>query len=369
MKKIRRYTVIIVVLLLSLTIVPIAAAHPLGNFTINHYAGLRISHDAVAIDFVLDMAEIPAFQEISAMDPGAKSLPDPARAAAYHPAQCETIRSQLALQIDGQPVALKLDSSAIEFPPGAGGLPTLRLTCAFSASFPTTAQSASLKFKDNSYADRIGWREIVVTGDSVSIQGDVVSNSVSQRLTVYPNDMLSNPLDRREVSLNFTPTSVPSQPALQPANITNPSSSNRNDPFTQQISIPHLDPGPILLAVLIAFIWGAAHAFSPGHGKTIVAAYLVGSRATTRHAVFLGATTTLTHTAGVFALGLLTLFASRYVVPEQLFPWLETISGVLVMSIGLSLFVRRLRRVSSYDHTHHEHDHEHDHLHDHDPDH
>jgi nickel/cobalt exporter len=137
------------------------------------------------------------------------------------------------------------------------------------------------------------------------------------------------------------------------------------DRFTQLIATPELSPGLIALAVLIALVWGAAHAFTPGHGKTIVAAYLVGSRATVRHALFLGATTTITHTAGVFLLGLITLFASRYIVPEQLYPWLEASSGLLVIAVGVALLVGRLQQLSRPDHAHHVHAHPHAHTVDH----
>ena len=65
------------------------------------------------------------------------------------------------------------------------------------------------------------------------------------------------------------------------------------------------------------------HAMSPGHGKTVVGAYLVGSRGTVKHAAFLGLTVTITHTLGVFALGLITLFASNYILPEKLIPFLS----------------------------------------------
>ena len=90
-----------------------------------------------------------------------------------------------------------------------------------------------------------------------------------------------------------------------------------NDPFAELIAIPEIGFGAIALALAGAFVWGALHAFSPGHGKTIVAAYLVGSRATARHALFLGLTTTITHTTGVFMLGVITLLASRYIVPDH----------------------------------------------------
>jgi len=121
--------------------------------------------------------------------------------------------------------------------------------------------------------------------------------------------------------------------------------SNRfsSDRFAELITIDN--PGPGLLAgiLLLAFALGAAHALTPGHGKTIVGAYLVGSRGTARHALFLGLTTTVTHTAGVFAFGLLVLFASQFIVPEQLYPWLGVLSGLLVVAIGFSLLRGRWR--------------------------
>jgi nickel/cobalt transporter (NicO) family protein len=92
-----------------------------------------------------------------------------------------------------------------------------------------------------------------------------------------------------------------------------------------------------------AMLLGAVHALSPGHGKTIVGAYLIGSRGTPRHAVFLGTTVTITHTLGVFVLGFATLYASRFIVPEKLFPVLSLISAVLVLGMGILLLVQRMR--------------------------
>lgn len=135
--------------------------------------------------------------------------------------------------------------------------------------------------------------------------------------------------------------------------------------------------GSFLVAIAGAFVWGAMHAMSPGHGKTIVGAYLVGGRATAQHAVFLGLTTTITHTIGVFALGLVTLFASQYILPEQVYPWLSFLSGLMVIAIGLNLFISRMGRVQlpwrspfghshADDHHHHDHHHHDHHHHDHD---
>jgi ABC-type nickel/cobalt efflux system permease component RcnA len=109
------------------------------------------------------------------------------------------------------------------------------------------------------------------------------------------------------------------------------------------ISAPTWDPRVALWALLGALLLGAVHALSPGHGKTIVGAYLIGSRGTPRHAVFLGITVTLTHTIGVFVLGFATLYASRFIVPERLFPILSSMSALLVLGMGLILLIQRGR--------------------------
>jgi ABC-type nickel/cobalt efflux system permease component RcnA len=100
-----------------------------------------------------------------------------------------------------------------------------------------------------------------------------------------------------------------------------------------------------------------AHALSPGHGKTIVTAYLVGQRGTPRHAALLGLIVTVTHTIGVFTLGVVTLLLSRFIVPDQLYPWLNLVSGLLVVAIGASVLRARWlhRRAHAHDHDHHHH--------------
>ena len=130
----------------------------------------------------------------------------------------------------------------------------------------------------------------------------------------------------------------------------------------------------MIASLFIAFFWGAAHALSPGHGKSIITAYLVGSRGTPRHALLLGATVTITHTIGVFALGLVTLSLSQFIVPDQLYPWLNLVSALLIVGVGLSVLRWRVvewRRPAQAGHAHagHDHSHDHDHGHSHDHDH
>jgi nickel/cobalt transporter (NicO) family protein len=120
----------------------------------------------------------------------------------------------------------------------------------------------------------------------------------------------------------------------------------------------------IWVTIVGAFLWGGAHAMSPGHGKTLVGAYLMGEKATVRHALFLGLTTTVTHTLGVFALGGVALLASKTVLPEQLFPWMSLLSGLLVVAIGTNLLRDRLKQSKhQHHHSHHEHTHD-EHTHD-----
>jgi nickel/cobalt transporter (NicO) family protein len=144
------------------------------------------------------------------------------------------------------------------------------------------------------------------------------------------------------------------------------STGNQTDALTRLLHQQQLTPWMIAAAIGIAFVLGAAHALTPGHGKTIVAAYLVGSRGTLKHAAFLGAMVTFTHTVSVFLLGLATLFLFQYVVPQKVTQVLGAISGLSIVAIGGWMLYKRLRRAGhahSHDHSH-EHSHVHEHVHD-----
>ena len=278
MRKLFRFAIIASLLIAMLVFVPLAQAHPMGNFTINHYAGLRVGSQEIVVDYVLDMAEIPAFQEISAMDLNENGRADPEETSSYHPAQCKQIQAGLELHAIREQLPLKLTASEIAFPPGQGGLSTLRLTCTFKAIIPEPSTGElRVEFENHAYATRLGWREIVVTADGVDLKGDFATASPSNRLTSYPQDLLSNPLDQRQVTFEILPagsTGTGKAPLSVPAS--SPLTANRNDAFTRLILLDEINPTTLLFALVIAFLWGAMHALTPGHGKTIVAAYLVG---------------------------------------------------------------------------------------------
>ena len=148
--------------------------------------------------------------------------------------------------------------------------------------------------------------------------------------------------------------------------VATPPGRREADPFAALMTAEHLAPARALMFLLVAAGLGGLHALSPGHGKTLVAAYLVGSRGTLRHAFILGLIVTVTHTAGIFALGLITLFASRYLLPETLYPWLTAASGLVIAQVGL---FRLFGRGGHHHHHHHDHDHDHAHEHGHSHDH
>ncbi len=324
-----------------------ASAHPLGNFTINHYDRVEVSDSGITVFSVLDMAEIPAFRERQGIDVNGDGAVDDAEAGAYAASKADELRSNLELKVNGAKASLRGTAHELTFPAGQGGLSLLRLTATYEAALPDGWRDnpPKVQFADNNDADRLGWREIVVrAGAGVQLGGSsVASEDVSAELTSYPQDSLSSPLDVRSATFSFEPgtgVAAPSQPDRQVRAVRgNPDSTLSR--FAGLISKRDLSFGAIALALLAAAAFGAVHALSPGHGKTIVGAYLVGSRGTAKHALLLGLTVTATHTSMVYAVGFVTLYLERFILPEDLYPWLSVASGALIVSMGLALFVSR----------------------------
>ena len=315
-----------------------AAAHPLGNFTVNHFSAVELSGGRIYVKQVLDLAEIPTFQE------GAR---------VRRPAFARELARKLVLEVDGRRAPLRLLDSVVSPRPGAGGLKTLRL----EAVYATDARGRSLRFRDTAFGSRIGWREIVVRAeDGARLESaSVPATSSSDELRAYPQDLLSEPLDVDSAAANFGLGSGPGSP---PTIDGKAATTRAGGGFESLIARDDLGLGVIALSLLVAAFWGAAHALTPGHGKAIVAGYLVGSRGKPHHAVALGLIVTVTHTAGVFALGIVTLALSAFVVPEQLYPWLTLASGLLVVGVGASVLAQRARHRRAHAHHHHHH---HDH--------
>ena len=256
----------------------------------------------------------------------------------------------MQLTIGGRVVALETGAATAVFVPGQGGLPTLRIETRFAAALPADWAIAGVtRYADGNFGDRLGWREIVVRGGAgIEVAGDAaLAEDRSGELRSYPQDMLTTPLNRREASFTLQAGAGAAPGAANAAAAVPGERGPIGGLSTTRIAglaqVEQLTPGAIALAILAAIFWGALHALSPGHGKTVVAAYLIGTRGTARHAVFLGLTVTITHTLGVFALGAVTLWLARYLLPETLYPWLNVLSGIAVVVIGATLAWQRWR--------------------------
>jgi ABC-type nickel/cobalt efflux system permease component RcnA len=332
-----------------------AAAHPLGNFTVNRYAAVHVSGQDVYVHYVLDLAEIPTVQD------GAR-----VRALGF----AAQLARGLELQVDGRRAALRPLDRRVERRPGAGGLETLR----FEAVFAADRTGARLALRDRNFASRLGWREVVVVADGGArlLRSSAPAESVSRALTAYPSDRLRSPLDVSAATASFRAGDGPGRaPELGSA----PAAADHPSGFEALVE-GDLSAGFVALSLVLALFWGAAHALGPGHGKAIVAGYLVGTRGRPRDAVVLGVVVTVTHTIGVFALGLVTLALSELFLPEQLYPWLNLVAGLLVVAVGVGVLRSRLRgwlharahahgRPHGHDHAHDHHDHGHGHAHHH----
>ena len=353
----------------------VAFAHPLGNFTINHFTRIEIGAEKIRLRYVIDMAEIPTFQELQGITGNSEGPPSKAELDAYAARVTARYADGLLLVVDGARLPLRVLATQANLLTGAGGLQTMRVECDFVGTIPSDSLVAvrRLRLEDHNYPDRIGWRELVVAplpGTSV-FNSSACGSGITDGLKAYPADMLAAPLDERRADLSFSQGAIPAGARALLARDGRPVAIPARNRLAELIAVPRLTIGVALFGLLVAVLLGGLHALSPGHGKTVVGAYLVGSRGTARHAAFLGLTVTITHTAGVFALGVATLLASQYVVPERLFPVLSLLSGAIVVAIGASLLIRRLRAaIGGHAHAHahesHSHDPEHTHSHEHD---
>jgi ABC-type nickel/cobalt efflux system permease component RcnA len=383
----------------------IAAAHPLGNYTINHYAEVRVEPDRILLDVVIDEAEIPTFQSRQDLDLDADGVVSDEEIDAGRAELCRSLSSAIEVTAGGAAVTLGTLGAGLAFPPGVGGLSTMRTSCAFGAMLSTPIERPTeITFTDRSFSERIGWREIVSSGSGVtlaSVEGKLRDASVSKRLTAYPPDLIATPLaDARSVL-----TATPGGPALPPlatpdalpipgvaplpargGDASTPPAAARPAPLSPvatpaAAAVPggltaadlpaifretDLTPIVFLISLVTAAALGAGHALTPGHGKTLMAAYLVGTRGTVLHAIGLGLSVSVSHTTGILVLAAVVIGLSGAVAPDAVVRGAPIVAAVSIVLIGGWMLVSELRRRRGLPQTHHDdHDHDHDHEQDH----
>ncbi|WP_428934289.1 nickel transporter [Streptomyces sp. ACT015] len=321
-----------------------ASAHPLGNFTVNRYDGLVVTPDALRVDHVEDLAEIPATQA----GPAVKRL----GLTEWAHQRCATAADDSRLTVDGREVAVTARSALARVRPGQAGLTTLRVECVLTAPLPADT-AVDLRFTGaGGAAGGPGWREITARGDRTTLTAsDVPTASVSRELTSYPAELLSSPADTASAALRARPggpaLAGDTEGSAAPGAGVLPRGADR---FTRAleslVARQDLTIGFAALALLIAVVLGAAHALAPGHGKTLMAATAAarGGRARLRDVLPLAASVTVTHTLGVVALGLLVTAGSA--LAPSVITWLGAASGALVIAAGLTLTRRAWRNRS-----------------------
>ena len=394
---------IVAVLLLPVT-ASLALAHPLGNFTINHYAGIRVEPQRVLLDVVIDQAEIPTFQAIMNLDEdGDGEFSDEELATAEHDG-CVAVGEALTLTVGGAAAPLSLVEAGVTFPPGNGGLSTMRQVCTYEAALAEPiATGTPITFSDAFEPSRIGWREITVVGSGVTISGNSLrTETTTDRLTTYPSGLTGAP-DDRDVSFTVTPggpplppfdvpdadpigpvaigaagastapspsatasapapsarattpTAPPPDGATMPGGIEGDSGSTSGStgpgavpggegPIPEILRTLPVSPAIALLSLLTAALLGAGHALTPGHGKTLMAAYLVGTRGTPRHAFGLGAAVSISHTMGILALAVVILAAESALPPDLVVRVAPVVAALTIVAIGGWMLAREVRR-------------------------
>ncbi|MER6195424.1 nickel/cobalt transporter [Streptomyces cyaneofuscatus] len=361
----------------SAAVAPAAVAHPLGNFSVNYHTGLVLRPDRIDTRIIVDRAEIAALQERPTIDSDHDDTVSDSESRAYADKVCSGLSEQLHLSVSGKRANWRQLSATLVYENGEAGLKTSRLTCELTTQ-AALSEPTDIRAETDYDTTRIGWHEMTATGQEVRLtRTDVPATSPTRELRQYPQDPLASPLDQRTASLRSEPGqgagAVPAVVADLPgAGVISGVLAKVTGAFDSLVGAREITLPVGLLALFLALVLGASHAAMPGHGKTIMAAYLAGRRGTRRDALTVGATVTLTHTAGVLVLGL-ALPVSTHLAGETVLMWLGAASGLLVTGIGLWLLTGAVRGKPQHNHHHHgpnhshSHvDHHHDHRHDHD---
>jgi nickel/cobalt exporter len=353
-----------------------AQAHPLGNFSVNQYAGLTLHPDRIDVTAVADFAEIPTLQEKPAVDTDGDGTLSVAERAAHATAECGRLAGGLTVSAGGFRLAWTVTEPSFEVTARAGGLATSRLGCRLTAPASLTAPT-TVTVANDYLSGRVGWRELTAAADGVRLtDSPLPAESISDQLRSYPSDLLSSAPNVRSATLQVGGTGsggvAGASSAATPGGLemAGPGWLMAAQQRVEEVVGGRLTPVVIALAFLLALLLGAGHAALPGHGKTVMAAYFAGRQGRIRDALAVGGTVTLAHTGGVLVVGLL-LSTSTALVGERLLGWLGVASGALVMAVGLGMLVSALRArragaAPAHGHTHAAHGHGHssaDHSH------
>jgi ABC-type nickel/cobalt efflux system permease component RcnA len=365
MKRFRFLPVSLVGLIGLMLVLPsVTWAHPLDQYILASY--LTVAPEQIVVELDMTPGVLVAPQLLPVIDTNNDQQISEAESRAY----ADLVLKEVELKVDGQPQQLTF--SKIEMPDllnFQAGYGTMRLYAKVNLTQGLTG-THQLYYKNNYQPANPAYQVNTFVDESIPVtigpqNRDAIQQSMTMDYTITGPEAAST----SKPAANSSPDA-----ATQFGSATgNPQQLQQVITFLYQ---PALSPWLLVVALGLTVVLGGLHALTPGHGKTMVAAYLVGSRGTARHAIALGGIVTFTHTISVIGLGLLALLASQFIVPTVLVPVLEAIAGLLVIGLGIRLILRRWHFLKEHrgaedDHFHshdhpHPHDHNHEHSHDHD---
>ncbi len=325
-----------------------ASAHPIDEYVQNTYIDLAPDTTTLQIDLTPGVLVAP--EVVALIDADGDGEISEAEGEAYAK---DAVLRDVSLAVEGEPQSLTLVDSSFPTPLDMGaGMGTIRLWVAPDAPADSPPGGHSLSYRNDHEPVK---SKYLVNAFKAS---DEVEISHQDR------DELQNGIRVDYTTASAAP-STSGGAADASADAADSSISERQQRLVGYLYENALSPWLFVVGLGLSALLGGLHALTPGHGKTLVAAYLIGSRGTVRHAAALGGIVTFTHTASVIAVGLLALLAGQYILPDVLVPALEVGAGLLVVALGARLVRARWRPRGDHrphDHGHHHHDHDHHHL-------
>ncbi len=353
------------VLLWLLVLTLAAAAHPLGQLTADSVTTLTFTPTGLKVRYVVNFGEAAAFTRLEQTDRNRDGKVDDAEKQAYIQANVAHFAENMRLTLDGKPLVMGGGHGDLAVEDTPSGLRKMISTYEYEVPYAalTPGPKHKLEVSDASFQGVDGWREIASVGEA----GVGLLTAPTP-----PKNAVEAMQTEAVVEFHLGPGQVfPRAPSVPQAE-----TGWGQERLMGFLREKNVEPRLIVMALGLAFLLGALHALTPGHGKTLVGAYLIGSRGTVSQAVLLGVVVTVTHTFSVFLLGLGCLLAFQYVMPEKIIPWIGFASGILITLMGLFLLKNR-DVILAHDHSHdgghshshwpgaaaHSHDHGHSHSH------
>ncbi len=343
-------------------------AHELNGTEVATSSYLSITYRSLSGRYEIRFGELSAFEQRRRMDEDGSGTITASERNDYLQTVGDELAGRLLLEVEGKPITIRLHHGRMIPDDSLVAPGPLALSFRLTTEVLDFTRECALVYRDANTHPRLVHTEMVVEG--------------MERVDIDRADSGAGALKQVHIRSARVPLQarVVLKPSLEVTQAGTPLESARHEdeshveaetlPLQEMLRSEELSVDLVVLALTLSFFLGAAHALEPGHGKTIVAAYLIGNQGTVANAVYLGGVVTITHTFSVIILGLVTLFASNYILPEKIFPWLGTGSGLLIMGLGGWLFARSLvsgghthKHSHSGEEEHHDHHHDHHHIH------